>query len=201
MRRIVEIGPFAPHIDSSQWGENYSERRYIGRMQAEMSGRGIVFSFEKHLKFVRKRFPEAEALEILDGGCGEGAALWDLKQIAAKLGITIRTTGITMDREHKKSMNSHVDEIVIGTVQNFFQQEDHSGQYHFILDYNGALAADDNPDTNKQGKIIIPIYARILAPRGTALLTASNLDLDLLRGNGLRIFWTQEGYTLVTRDI
>ena len=171
MPTVIEIGPYHS-IDPNNWGENYSERRSLGRIESEIAEsrfRSFTFSFETHLMRTRKLFQDASQLRILDSGCGEGSSVFGFVQLGRKLGIPIAITAITMDPRHKSMLIRHADEVVIGTTEHFFEIKERRNYYHFILDYQGALGSD-NADK------IIPIYGRILVSGGSALLTWPYLD-------------------------
>ncbi|TSC90348.1 MAG: hypothetical protein G01um10145_20 [Microgenomates group bacterium Gr01-1014_5] len=185
MSRIVEIGPYH-NIPPENWGENYSERRHLGRMESEMFQiHRFYFSFENHIKRLVRRFNGLPVLRILDGGCGEGSALSDFREIADKLGVKLETTGITLDPRHRGILKGReVDEIVIGSVENFFETDVRENYFQFILDYQGALGWDDSRGVI--GGTIIPIYARILTHGGLALLSSAPFP-GLLKSSSLRI--------------
>lgn len=191
MSKIVEIGPYHS-IDPKQWGENYSERRRLYRMEAEMArDNAFNFSFEECLTKLFRKFTDTPILRILDGGCGEGWALSDLRELSRKLGRETETTGITLNPRHKDMLvGGGVDEVVIGSVENFFETDARENYFHFILDYNGALGWDDFRGI--QGGNIIPIYARILAKGGIALLVAPPIFPGWLKQNGLKIIQGSE---------
>lgn len=198
MAKIVEIGPYHS-IDPQNWGENYSERRSLERMEWEMKyDHGFRFSFEEHLKVLKKYLGNPTLLRVLDGGCGEGTALWQLAELGRKLGIQMETTGVTKDPRHKDGLvGIGVDEVVIGTVQNFFATHRRKNHYQFILDYAGALSSDYSEGV--QGATIVPIYRRIIDPRGTALLSSSPVASSLLERNGLKVIRGTSGCVLVSR--
>ena len=191
MSRIVEIGPYHS-IDPSQWGENYSERRHLDRMEYEMLQiSGFGFSFEIHIKRLIRRFSNSPVLRIFDGGCGEGSALIDFRKIAERLSVKLETTGVTRNPRHKDILaGCGVDEVVIGSVENFFETDGRKNYYHFILDYQGALSYDE--PRGIQGAYVVPIYSRILEPGGSALLVSPPVFPGWLKRNNLKIIQGSE---------
>lgn len=188
--RVWEIGPYN-HVDPRNRREGYSETRDIGTIESELREMyGFNFSFERHLIRVRKAFPYKPEICILDAGCGEGTALEGMKQLGEELDIPVRTTGVTLDRLHRGLLEGMVNEVVIGSVQNFFWIEDRRNYYHFILDYCGASSVD--------GTETIPIYGKILTYGGSALVISLNLAARLpFRENGLTVVFERAGCALL----
>ncbi|PIR80060.1 MAG: hypothetical protein COU25_02170 [Candidatus Levybacteria bacterium CG10_big_fil_rev_8_21_14_0_10_35_13] len=122
----------------------------------------IGFDFFKHLWELAENNPNRR-IEVLEGGCGEGKALEQLKKggkISSKteyrgLGQRIRTTGITLFDGHlemarQKPEEVRTDEMIIGPIQ--FHKFDR--KFDFIYDFCGA--AMHFPES------VIPIYQKIL---------------------------------------
>lgn len=183
MARAIEIGPYDYHSEFIPQSEYVSERRSLYKMENEMREVGFFFSFEDHLREVAGTFPKTDAIEVLDSGCGEGIALWDLKWIAEKIGQPIATTGISMARRHMINLeNRLVDKPVIGTIQNYFVRGGFDRPIHFILDYHGALG--------NSLESIIGIYANVLERKGTGLFT---LSTDITPESS-KISWMSDAY-------
>lgn len=188
MAKALEIGPYDYRPEFIPLSEYVSERRPLYKMENEMREDGFLFSFEDHLREVTATFPEADVIEVVDSGCGEGCALWDFRRIAEEIGQPIRTTGITMAKRHINLLEGRlVDRPVIGTVQHYFVLGGFDNNpVHFILDYHGALG--------NSWETIIAIYANILRPRGTALLTlGTEIEPDFSKmGWGARWHFEQD---------
>jgi len=106
-------------------------------------------------------------LNILEGGCGTGLALIELK-----LGIyaihhytslegKIHTTGVTLTPQHAEITNQRrvnpelqLDEMIVGPIELF----PFENQYDMILDYFGA--AFHFP------REVLPVYGQVLKPTG-----------------------------------
>lgn len=121
------------------------------------------FDFFRHLWELADREPDRR-LEVLEGGCGEGRALAQLKRggkIDSKteykgLVQRIRTTGVTLYEGHlgrarQFDDNSRPDEMIVGPIEHYAFDR----QFDFIYDFCGA--AMRFPET------VIPVYGNLLA--------------------------------------
>lgn len=160
----------------------------------------VGFDFFKHLWELTEQNPDRR-IEVLEGGCGEGRALAQLKRggkIDSKteytgLGQRIRTTGVTLfeghlDRARQLDDNSRPDEMIVGPIEvHTFDR-----QFDFIYDYCGAAM--------RLPESVIPVYGNILAierltfvrllvgamPEGQAEKLFDESGLEIVKQNGSR---------------
>lgn len=141
----------------SSWNKDRSGRedRNISEIEGILSHK---FLFETHLLELSRRFAHAKKLEILDSGCGNGNALGDIKRLHTVGRIV--TTGITLQEKHVPYLQlNNVDRVIVGPAES----HTFDSEYHFILDFFGA--------SYYSYEEVMPVYSRILAPKGTALLS------------------------------
>lgn len=158
-------------------GEGVSDTRDLTSLSQDLARYlpEYTFSPENLIYNLRSRFPHG-ILNVLEGGCGVGALLVELKNTARRLKVPINTTGITLDPEHpKRARNSNIDLMVVGNVQDYFRSMWFKPSYHLVIDYYGALSYDWPPF----GRSVLPVYYEILKPGGTAIV-GSTLVLGLL---------------------
>ncbi len=157
--------------------ESYSESRSLSSIQRGFEQANVPFNFRDHFKQLPKRFPNARYIRILDGGCGQGSLLEDIHDLATSIRIRVRTVGIDKaERNIPDYEDATIDRFIVGTVQNAYGDGlIRKGQFHFVVDYFGALFYDyDNKDGT--GSNILPVYSRVLTPRGSLLVFAWELE-------------------------
>ena len=166
----------------------------------------INFDFFNHLQDLKSEL--GRRLEVLEGGCGQGIALRQLKKggrISREsdyeypgLGQDIRTTGVTLSKRHieaakKVAEEVRIDEMIVSPLETY----DFDRQYDFIYDFCGA--AMHFPED------VIPVYGKILMPNRLAfirLMTGampSQLPKKLFDENGFEIL-KQNGNKFATMD-
>jgi len=149
--------------------------RTFSYIESRIAEKGQHFSFIEELKKIASIFEAAPAISVLDGGCGEGNMLAEVKSQQEKIGKFVETTGVTMEPEQEEILVSkNIDTIFIGSVQEYYERIRGQKKFHFIIDSSGAAYHDFGSDSNGtliQGETIIPIYADILYPNGRAFLT------------------------------
>ena len=171
MVQVIRAGPYDDRPEVNL-GIGYHEDRTLNQVEHSLEISDKPFRFAPHLRQVSQLFPHVGTIEVLEGGCGVGYILRDLKQLGPIIGRTIMTTGVDIGIRHLKivEQDQTVDRYIIGTVSNAYAQDAiHDNQFHFILDFNGALFYD-MACTDKAGAATIPIYGRVLSPGGTVLI-------------------------------
>lgn len=211
-----------PHADPKfGFPSTYRVHRDIAKILEETY---ICFNFFRYLEDVYQEL--GRPLEVLEGGCGYGVALRDLKSGVTGLGelsrmpykelrwteqgswyferytgdsfpglgTKIRTTGMSLCREHAEVAagvreQNRIDEFIIGAIG----QYPFNRRYDYIVDSYGA--AFYFPEE------AIPVYGKILTPDGivfmkldvyseeerrklTALIENNNLEVVANRGSG-----------------
>lgn len=188
MTELFKIGPYEKERDFSLGGEEYSDHRSASDIEDmllpdqdnpsnQLFRGGFRFSFEECLRSLVLRLPDDEALKVLEGGCGYQRALRNLKGFQEKLGRPVITTGVTMSLDHipatlDDSLNP--DRLIIGTVQNAYDQSLLPVGVHFILDFLGAAYYSHGRDLTK----LLKIYGEVLIPGGILLFRS----FELVRG-------------------
>ena len=119
-------------------------------------GNNLGFDVINHL--ARAIEERGSPLEVLDGGSGAALALADIKNA---FGNQVRTTAATLNPAHLRLMQQlpeglRPDEVVIGPIE----YHAFTRQYDFILDYLGAAFYFPGE--------VLPVYGRVLRPRGRA---------------------------------
>lgn len=218
MTEVFKIGPYEKEVrDSSLGGEGYSEWRGIDTIEhLLLLGGEFRFSFKECLPTLAARFQSDAVLKILEGGCGYGELLTDLKGLQDDLGVKIHTTGVTMARRHIPKPRDEefiIDRMIIGTVQKAYERGLLSGGYHLIVDFLGAVYYSRDDPTKP-----LTIYSNILIPGGMMLFRSFELisgiwgEIDyqkqrkriegLMEEGGLRIVkLTKSGDALVEKQI
>ncbi|GIW61959.1 MAG: hypothetical protein KatS3mg089_0811 [Patescibacteria group bacterium] len=205
--------PVIPLVERLRNGQVHN--RTLSYIESRIAEKGQRFSFIGELKKIASIFEDAPAISVLDGGCGEGNMLADLKSQQAKIGKFVETTGVTMEPEQEEILASkNIDTIFIGSVQEYYERIRGQKKFHFIIDSSGAAYHDfgsDSDGTLTQGETIIPIYTDILYPKGRAFLTFLYLNpywgasrrklFDLLERNNLDIIdeFGDHAYLLVEK--
>lgn len=219
MGEVLRIGPYDRYRMPSH--EGYSESR-----TAELLKRGLEstdFSFANQFQYLSEQF-STRTLDVFEGGCGNGVTLRGLREMGTRLGLEIRTTGVTMARRNiREAVANGVDTLVVGRVERYFALNDTRKRFHFIVDSDGALQYDHIRRNNRllTGARVIPVYSDLLEPGGRAFLTIgghymvlSKQDkrtreliygenapeiMDRLQANGLEILSYYRGIVLVQK--
>lgn len=106
--------------------------RTLSYVEGRIAEKGKQFSFIEELKRVAFIFEDAPTISVLDGGCGEGNMLAEVKSQQEKIGKFIETTGVTMETEQEEILaRKNIDTIFIGSVQEYYERI--RGQKNFIL--------------------------------------------------------------------
>lgn len=166
--KIYETGPFQKFVIN---GEGVSDSRNFNNLERDIRTYlpEFILTRESLIYDLSCRFP-GHVLDVIEGGCGLGGLLIDLKNSAIREGIEINTTGVTLDPDHvKRVQNSNIDVMIIGSVQNHFKDGRGRSSYHLVLDYYGAESYDWNP----YGGTTLPIYYNLLKKGGIAVLGSS----------------------------
>ena len=127
-------------------------------------------------------------MQVLEGGCGVGYALKQLKTGMADnegLGDAIVTTGVTLTEETAviAQDRNEVDVVYVGPID---ACELPDNTFDFIYDALGAAFYDY--------RAALPVYGRVLKPGGLAWVMLSGLgivdvsdSIDIARKIGLRV--------------
>lgn len=181
---------------------------------------------ENHIAFrdapKESSYSEGRVLEVLDGGCGYGRMLHELKiGIPAYaihtheeiregyyrslsvdipedpgLGDAIRTTGITLDQQHAEraeSLGLDIDEMIVGSLENHrFDRK-----FDFILDYTGSAFYFP--------RRAMPLYRELLQPDGILLVRLMFDYESEISGSPKRVFKSQDiikenGFHVIIND-
>lgn len=183
-----------PHKES-----HYETHRTLEKIWDDAS---FYFDIPEYLREVYRK--KGQRVEVLDSGCGIGRLLGQLKQGISEyaiyrreetspgygrpvmigipadpgLGDMIRTTGVTLSREHAeraRELDLEVDEMIIGPLE----QHAFDRQYDLIIDYAGAAFYFPHR--------AMPVYRRILAPDGTLFVKLMfDWEKELAGGNAER---------------
>ena len=150
-------------------------------MTAILSDMPFAFDFFAHLNMLSKNL--GRPVEVLEGGCGEGRALYDLKkgwpvelgttpyqsravvdwqaslpESFPGLGNSIRTTGVTLESNPTVVGKRRPGNVFIGPIQKLPAHQ----KYDFLLDFLGpAFYATTDA---------LPTYARAAQPGALAYL-------------------------------
>lgn len=127
---------------------------------------------------------QKRVVEVLEGGCGEGVTLL---QIKAAFADKVRATGITLSSKNveaalRNMQRPKIDELIIGPLE----RHEFDRQYDFILDvfgpnyYFGIIYDPNCP--------IISTYGRILAKGGEALIKFQTADAERVVNTHKRVF-------------
>jgi SAM-dependent methyltransferase len=176
----------------------------FGRSQGKLS-RFIDFDPFAHLHTLSDQMPDRQ-LEVLEGGCGVGSALHQLKNGMVQgyspektyegLGDKIRTSGVTLTPEHAiVAIDQGTDEVFVGPIDRCPIAED---SFDFIYDFCGAAYYD--PDA------ALSVYGRVLKPGGLAFVRLFEAQSEhaggigeITKRNGLRAI--QSAGTCAVRDV
>jgi hypothetical protein len=165
--------PTIPLDERLRGGQGHT--RTFADVEKTIAEYGTTFSFAEELKRLATVFPDAPKLSLLDGGCGEGVMLSEIKPLQGFIGKPVETTGVTMEQEQADILaKKDIDSVFIGSVQEYYNQIKDQQKFHFILDSSGAVYHDFGDDTERgmtEGETIIPIYADLLVPRGRAFMS------------------------------
>ncbi len=165
--------PVIPLVERLRNGQVHN--RTLSYIENRIAEKGQQFSFIDELKRIAFIFEEESVISLLDGGCGEGNMLAEIKSQQEKIGKFIETTGVTMEPEQEEILaRKNIDTIFIGSVQEYYERLRGQKKFHFIIDSSGAAYHDFGIDSNgtlTEGETIIPLYADILYPKGRAFLT------------------------------
>jgi len=124
---------------------------------------------------------KSRVIEVLDGGCGTG---FTLEQIKLRLPGKVRTTGLTLNEQHLEASTRYeyqIDEMIIGPIQ----EHKFNRQYDFIVDFLGANFYFPME--------IIPIYGKILSLGGECFVKFPLQPAELARDQSKRCFSSDLG--------
>ena len=185
MTEILRAAPVeqTPKPDIS---DNYRESRSLFDLEDLFKKWGVPFNFEEYLRLLSRKFAHTESLMVLDGGCGTGSTLEGIGKLSPAIGKKIITVGIDKAERNIPSEDAEIDTFILGTIQNAHELGFiKPNQFHFILDFCGALFYDSSVNSGC-GEIIIPIYSQVLASGGNLLAFAYELvpDADWMKMRG-----------------
>lgn len=184
---------FGEHVPEYSYGERLRggqlHDRTFAVVEKTIAEKGETFSFAEELRHMAQLFPDSAQLSVLDGGCGEGNMLAEIKPLQGFIGKNVETTGVTMEREEAEILQGKdIDHVFIGSMQEYYDKAAERERFHFIIDSKGAAYHDFEPlfSDEAQGRNIIPLYSALLYPKGRAFLSFSysNDDDEVSRAYG-----------------
>lgn len=189
-----------PYSERLRGGQEHN--RTLAIVEKSIAEEGEPFLYAEELRKVALQFPDAPSISVIDGGCGYGLMLEEMRSLEPYIGKKIDTTGVTLEEEEAENLSQKdIDSIFIGSVQEYYKKMNGQKKFHFILDSHGAAYYDWGKGVEwmvKEGENIIPLYADLLYPQGRAFLSFAltypgygevgrNNVLSLLERNNLQI--------------